>query len=61
MQNTSNPKFWALIGFGVGALLAAGGADNSVLDSLTGGAIQGLLWFGLSYVILKSKRKKSKD
>jgi hypothetical protein len=61
MQNTSNPKFWALIGFGVGALLAAGGTDNSVLDSLTGGFIQGLLWFGISYLILKSKRRKSKE
>jgi hypothetical protein len=61
MLNTSNPKFWTLIGFGVGALLAAGGVDNSMADVITGGIIQGLIWLGISFLILSTKRNKSKE
>ena len=61
MRKSSNPWFWSLIGFGIGALLAAGGVDNSVADALTGGIIQGLIWLGISFVILKIKRNKNKE
>lgn len=57
-MNKSNPRFWALIGFGVGAVIAAGGNVNSPLDALLGGAIQAAIWFGVSYLILKRKGLK---
>ena len=57
-MNTSNPRFWALIGFGVGAVIAAGGNTKSPLDALFGGAIQAAIWFGVSYLILKRKGSK---
>jgi Na+-transporting methylmalonyl-CoA/oxaloacetate decarboxylase beta subunit len=56
--NAANPKFWALIGFGVGAVIAAGGNISSPLDALFGGAIQAVIWFGVSYLILKRKGLK---
>jgi hypothetical protein len=46
-MNTRNPKFWALIGFGVGAVIASAGTIIHPLDSLFGGLIQAGLWFGV--------------
>jgi len=57
-MNTKTPKFWALIGFGVGAVIASGGLVAGPLDSLFGGLIQAGIWFGVSSLIL---RKKSSD
>jgi hypothetical protein len=54
---TSNPKFWALIGFGVGAVIASAGSLSTPLDSILGGLIQALIWFGVSKLILRSKSK----
>jgi ribosomal protein L40E len=54
-MNSKNPKFWALIGFGLGAVLAAAGQVATPLDSIVGGLIQAGIWFGVSTLILKSK------
>ena len=54
-MNTRNPKFWALIGFGVGAVIASAGTVANPLDSLLGGLIQAVLWFGVSSFILRKK------
>ena len=58
-MNTSNPKFWALIGFIFGIVLAAGGTIATPLDALVGGLIQAAIWFGISSFIIKRKSKKS--
>jgi threonine/homoserine/homoserine lactone efflux protein len=58
-MNTSNPKFWALIGFVVGLLLAAGGKVVTPLDALIGGLIQSAIWFGVSSLIIKRKKNKN--
>lgn len=58
-MNTSNPKFWALIGFIVGIVIAAGGTITTPLDALIGGLIQAAIWFGVSSFIVKRKRNKS--
>jgi threonine/homoserine/homoserine lactone efflux protein len=55
---TSNPKFWAVVGFVVGVVMATGGELNSPLDALLGGVIQALVWFGVSYLIIKRKASK---
>ena len=54
-MNTRNPKFWALIGFGVGAVIASAGTIVHPLDSLFGGLIQAAIWFGVSSFILRKK------
>lgn len=56
-MNSKNPKFWALIGFGLGAVLAAAGQVATPLDSIIGGIIQAGIWYGVSTLILKSKAK----
>jgi len=58
-MNTSTPKFWALIGFGIGAVIAAGGSIAGPLDSLFGGLIQAGIWFGVSSLILRKKTSNS--
>ena len=58
-MNSSNPKFWALIGFGVGAVLAAAGTMSSPFESLVGGLIQAAIWYGISALILNKKNKNS--
>ena len=59
-MNSKNPKFWALIGFGIGAVIAAGGGVTSPLDSIFGGIIQAVIWFGVSSLVLQ-KRNKQKN
>jgi len=54
-MNTRNPKFWALIGFGVGAVIASAGTIVHPLDALIGGLIQAAIWFGVSSFILRKK------
>lgn len=58
MVSTSNPKFWAGIGFVFGVVLASGGEIQSPLDTLFGGALQALIWFGVSYIIIKRRVPK---
>jgi len=60
-MNSSNPKFWALIGFGVGAVLAAAGPVATPLDSIVGGVIQALIWFGVSSLVINKKKNKVVD
>ena len=55
---TSNPKFWAVVGFVVGIVMAAGGELQTPLDALFGGVIQALVWFGVSYLIIKRRASK---
>ena len=57
-MNSRNPKFWALIGFGIGAVAAAGGGVTSPLDSIFGGIIQAAIWFGVSSLILQKRNKQ---
>ena len=59
VMNTSNPKFWALIGFVVGIVIAAGGTISTPLDALFGGLIQAAIWFGVSTLIIRRKKKKT--
>jgi hypothetical protein len=59
-MNTRNPKFWALIGFGVGAVIASAGTVVHPLDSLFGGLIQAALWFGVSSFLIKRKSVQTK-
>ena len=47
-----SPKFWASIGFGVGAVIASAENIVSFLDSIIGGLIQAAIWFGISSYIL---------
>jgi ribosomal protein L40E len=57
-MNRGNPFFWALIGFGVGAVIAAAGSIATPIDSILGGLIQALIWFGVASFIIKRKSKK---
>lgn len=58
-MNTSNPKFWALAGFFVGFLLAAGGQEAAfLLDAFVGGIIQAGVWFGIASFILRGKKNQ---
>jgi len=57
--NSKSPKFWAVIGFGVGAVAAAGGSFASPIDSFLGGLLQAAIWYGVSSLILKKKKGKS--
>ncbi len=56
-MNRSNPFFWALIGFGAGAVIAAAGSIATPADSILGGLIQALIWFGVSSFIIKRNSK----
>ena len=57
-MSSRNPIFWALIGFGVGAVIAATGRVYHPLDSLLGGIIQAVIWFGVSSLIINKKNQK---
>ena len=56
-MNSKNPKFWALIGFGAGAVFAAAGTMSSPFESLVGGLIQAAIWYGISSLILRKKNQ----
>ena len=56
-MNTKNPKLWAVIGFGVGSVIAAAGSIATPLDSLIGGIIQALIWYGVSSLVIKKKKR----
>ena len=58
-MNRGNPLFWALIGFGVGAVIAAAGTIATPADSILGGLIQALIWYGVSSLVIKLKSKKA--
>jgi len=58
-MNTRNPKFWALIGFGIGAVIASAGTVVHPLDALIGGLIQAALWFAVSSFLIKRKSRKN--
>ena len=60
-MNSKNPKFWALIGFGVGAVIAAAGTMSSPFESIVGGLIQAAIWFGISSLILQKKNQTAKS
>ena len=57
-MNSRNPKFWALIGFGIGAVVASGGGVTGPLDSIFGGIIQAAIWFGVSSLVLQKRNKQ---
>jgi len=57
-MNLKNPYFWASIGFGVGAVGAAAGRIASPMDSILGGVIQALIWYGVSRFVITRKSKK---
>jgi len=57
-MNSSNAKFWALIGFIFGAILAAGGSMANPIESIVGGVIQAVIWFGVSSLILQIRNKR---
>ena len=57
-MNLKNPYFWALIGFGVGAVIAAAGSIATPADSILGGFIQALIWYGISRFVITRKSKK---
>jgi len=59
--NTSNPKFWAVIGFVFGIILAAGGTIATPLDALIGGIIQAAIWFGVSSFFIRRKNNKKQS
>jgi len=61
IMNTSNPKFWGLIGFVVGIVLVLGGTDSTPADALFGGVIQAAIWFGISSLIINRKKKNSRE
>lgn len=57
-MNSKNPKFWALVGFGVGAVIATAGGVTTPLDSIIGGVIQAFIWFAVSSLIISKKKNK---
>lgn len=59
MKYKNDPKFWALIGFCVGAVLASAGSISNPLDSILGGLVQSGIWFLVSRQIIKSKSAKA--
>lgn len=56
-MNRGNPFFWALIGFGVGAVIAAAVSIATLIDTILGGLIQALIWFGVSSFLINRKSK----
>ena len=60
-MNSRNPKFWALVGFGVGAVIATAGGVTTPLDSIIGGVIQAFIWFGVSSLIINKKFKDKEN
>lgn len=58
--NPSNPFFWGLIGAIVGLIAALGGEDNRFADGIFGALIQFLLWYGISWLIIRRREKLRK-
>jgi xanthine/uracil permease len=56
-MNFSNPIFWAVAGFFVGFVVASGGTVSNPIDSLLGGLLQAGIWYLVSKLILKRKKK----
>jgi hypothetical protein len=54
----NDPKFWALIGFGFGAVLASGGSLSNPVDSLLGGVIQAAIWFFVARGVIRRLEAK---
>ena len=52
----TNPITWAIVGAFIGFFAAIGGEDNSILDGVAGTLIQSVIWFGLSWVIIRILR-----
>ena len=59
-MNSRSAYTWALIGFGVGAVISTAGDFYSFLDSLFSGLIQAAIWFGVSSLILQNRNKQHK-
>jgi len=59
-MNSRSAYTWALIGFGVGAVISTAGNFYSFLDSLFSGLIQAAIWFGVSSLILQNRNKQRK-
>ena len=61
----SNPITWAVIGAFIGFFAAIGGEDSRIIDGIAGALIQSVIWFGLSWVIIRILKnyplKKSKQ
>ena len=52
----SNPVIWAVVGALIGFFAAIGGEDPRILDGIAGALIQSVIWFGLSWVIIRILR-----
>ena len=59
-MNSRSAYTWALIGFGVGAVISTAGDFYSFVDSLFSGLIQAAIWFGVSSLILQNRNKHRK-
>jgi hypothetical protein len=59
-MNSRSAYTWALIGFGVGAVISTAGNFYSFVDSLFSGLIQAAIWFGVSSLILQNRNKQRK-
>jgi hypothetical protein len=55
----SNPIVWAIIGAFIGFFAAIGGQNefSPVLDGVTGALIQSVLWFVISWVVIRVFKK----
>jgi hypothetical protein len=49
----SNPITWAVVGAFIGFFVAIGGEDSRIIDGIAGALIQSVIWFGLSWVIIR--------
>jgi hypothetical protein len=49
----SNPITWAVVGAFIGFFAAIGGEDSRIIDGIAGALIQSVIWFGLSWVIIR--------
>jgi predicted RNA-binding Zn-ribbon protein involved in translation (DUF1610 family) len=57
-MNSRSAYTWALIGFGVGAVISTARNIYSFVDSLFSGLIQAAIWFGVSSLILQKSNKQ---
>lgn len=52
-----NPIVWSVIGASLGFLAAIGGQDSRIIDGLTGALIQGVIWYFVSWIVIKILEK----